>query len=106
MSINLVLMQVPLVGEITGAIQGHPEAMQAYAGEHAKEVQKKQQSQVQKVQKEDKSRGVNPDGGGQGQQAAPRRQRQGRVVQEEEQEERPLTTKDDPWSGHILNKRI
>ena len=106
MSINLVFMQIPLVGEISGAMQAQPEAQQAFAREHTREVQKREQSQVQKPEKQESATGVNPDGQQGGQQQHPRHHRRKQQEAQEMVEERPLGTKDNPWAGHLLNKRI
>jgi len=105
MSINLVFMQIPLVGEVAGAMQAQPEAQQAYAREHTKELRQREQNQVQKSEKQDPPKGVNPDGS----QGEARQHPRGRRRRREEQElveERPLVTKDNPWAGHLLNKRV
>lgn len=108
MSINLVFMQIPLVGEISGALQGQPEAQQAYAQEHAKEIQQREQEQIQKTEKQDASKSVDPDGRQGAAQDHPRRQARKRRQEPEQElvEERPLGTKDNPWAGHLLNKRV
>lgn len=99
-------MQIPLVGEISGAMQAQPEAHQALAREHTRELQKREQSQVQKLDKQDAAKGVNPDGQQGGQQQHPRQRRRRQQEEQELVEERPLGTKDNPWAGHLLNKRI
>lgn len=106
MSINLVFMQIPLVGEVAGAMQAQPEAQQAYAREHTREVQKRENQQVQKTEKQDPSREVNPDGSQGDQQQLPRRRARRAIPAQEMVEDRPLTTKDNPWAGHLLNKRV
>ena len=105
MSINLVFMQIPLVGELSGAMQAQPEAQQAYAREHTRQVQKREQEQVQKPEKQDGANSVHPDGQQAGARQHPRR-RSRRHHEQELVEERPLIAKDTPWAGHVLNKRV
>ncbi len=103
MSINLVFMQIPLVGEISGAMQGHPEAQQTVAREHAQETLKNEQSQVQKLERQDASQEVQPDGkqaGGQHHGGGRGRQRK------RPPEESPPDTKESPWAGNIVNRRV
>ena len=102
MSVNLIFAQIPLVGEVTGAMQATPELQQTIAQQMAQETHKKEQSQVQKTDEQEGAKGVNPDANrdqGANHQAN-KRKRQAAQETEEAKEVK------DPWAGNIINVRI
>ncbi len=102
MSVNLVFMQMPLVGEVAGALQATPEAQQVLTQQAAHEAHKLEQSQVQKLDAKEGTKAVNPDGsrGNAGGSPHKRRERRGK---EDSQDEKKTV---DIWAGHIINKRV
>ncbi len=104
MSINLVFMQMPVVGELAGAMQAQPQVQQAIARQQAQETLKLEQGQVPEVEKQDETKSVNPDGH-QGSEADPRRRRR-RKPRDPEQQEQTLEASENPWAGNIVNKRV
>lgn len=58
MSINLVLNQVPLVGEVAGALQSRPEVQQTTMAAHAADMGKEAKDQVQKTDEQEGAKAI------------------------------------------------
>ncbi len=102
MSVNLVFMQVPLVGEVAGALQATPEAQQVLTQQAAQEAHKLAQSQVQKLDAKEGAKAVNPDGSQGHAGGSPHGRRQRRQKEEPRDEKKSA----DIWAGNIINKRV
>ncbi len=103
MSINLAISQLPLVGEISTAMQNQPEAQQAAAQVQAVEAQKHDREQVSKTEAQDSSSPVSVQtrqGGAGGQDAQSKRQKKSNP---EEAHDEPHAS---PWAGNIIDVKI
>ncbi len=105
MSINLLFTQIPLVGEISGAMQAAPEVQQSIMNQAANEVSGQQREQVQKNEKQDGADVVDAHGGGGGAQAETEQERKRRKKQPAKEEAEEALAKT-PFMGNLINTRI
>jgi len=103
-SINfpVLLAQLPHLQELAGADKARPEMAAAFNEQLAAETQKKEQSQVQKVEKQD-----NLDAAGEKPEERPGyRGSRRRKRQAPEPEEEDASRAASPWAGNILNLKV
>jgi len=102
MSLNLIVTQMPLVSEISSALQSHPEVQQAIAQTHAVEAHKHEREQVQKTDKKEASHAIDPKArnSGDGRHLAHRRPHTSKQKKTEEDQH------ESPWAGNIIDVKI
>ena len=103
-SINfpVLLAQLPHLQELAGADKARPEMAAAFNEQLAAETHKKEQEQVQKVEKQEKldAAGDKPRDERPGYRGS--RNRKQSESEPEEDESRPTS----PWAGNILNLKV
>lgn len=101
MSLNLIVTQTPLVGEISTAMQTHPEVQQVMAQAQAVEEHKHDRQHVQKSEKKDASKSVDPEGGQSGSHFL------GHKHERKHDDKPPEDEKHaSPWAGNIIDMKI
>ncbi len=105
MSINLLFTQIPLVGEISGAMQAAPDVQQSIMNQAANDVSGQQREQVQKNEKQDGANAVDARGSGGGAQARNKKDGKRRRKQPAEEETEQALAKT-PFMGNLINRRI
>lgn len=104
-SINfpVLLAQLPHLQEMAGADKARPEMAAAFNDQLAAETQKKDNEQVQKVEKQDN---LNPAGDKPPDERPGYRGSRRRRQHEPEPEEDDDTRAASPWAGNILNLKV
>lgn len=101
-NITAPIVQMPNLQGMAAAQLAHPEVQQVFAQQMALQIQKDQQHQVQKVEKQEPAVMVKDDDGSSrqsAQQQQPRRQHH-----PAEGEDAPPSSS--PWIGHLLDKKV
>lgn len=103
MSVNLLVAQVPVVGEMVAGELGAPEAARQATQESSHEAQLKGREQVQQTERRAGVNSVNED--------TPRNQQEQRQARDKKEKPEPeeqtaQEETDSPWSGNIVNMRV
>ena len=101
-SLPVLFSNLPHLSHVASVEQNHPEVMQQYGQDAARQTQLKEREQVQQMDKQEGSTQVSKDGGGNAAQDQPRRRRERQPEEPESQESGPNS----PWTGNIVNVKI
>ena len=100
----VLLAQLPHLQELAGADKARPEMAAAFNEQLAAETQKKEQQQVQRVEKQDRmdAAGDKPKDERPGYRGSRRRKQPAQEPEEESSDSRAAS----PWAGNILNLKV
>ncbi|WP_243312226.1 hypothetical protein [Fundidesulfovibrio agrisoli] len=101
-NITAPIVQMPNLQGMAAAQLAHPEVQQVFAQQMALQIQKDQQHQVQKVEKQESAVMVKDEDSSR--QSAQHQQQPRRQRHPDEGEDAPPSSS--PWIGHLLDKKV